>query len=204
MSELHFFPAPSTRTSADLLERSGVERFKLGSGELTNLPLLAHVAAMGKPIIMSTGMATLSEVETALRTFRKHGATDVSLLHCVTEYPCPAEQVNLRAMLTLRAAFDVPVGYSDHTEGIEIAIAAVAMGARIIEKHFTLDRRMEGPDHTASLEPDGICTDGQSHSAGFARAGRRHQAAGAVRNGQHPCRAQERRRRPGPYPRARW
>jgi N,N'-diacetyllegionaminate synthase len=149
-----FLSSPFDEASADLLRALGVEQFKLGSGELTNLPLLAHVAAMGKPIIMSTGMATLTEVETALHTFRKHGATDISLLHCVTEYPCPAEQVNLRAMLTLRAAFDVPVGYSDHTEGIEISIAAVAMGARIIEKHFTLDRRMEGPDHTASLEPE--------------------------------------------------
>ena len=149
-----FLSSPFDEASADLLRALGVERFKLGSGELTNLPLLAHVAAMGKPIIMSTGMATLDEVETALRTFRKHGATDISLLHCVTEYPCPAEQVNLRAMLTLRAAFDVPVGYSDHTEGIEISIAAVAMGARIIEKHFTLDRRMKGPDHMASLEPE--------------------------------------------------
>lgn len=149
-----FLSSPFDEASADLLRVLGVPRFKLGSGELTNLPLLAHVAAMGKPIIMSTGMATLTEVETALRTFRKHGATDVSLLHCVTEYPCPSEQVNLRAMLTLRTAFDVPVGYSDHTEGIEIAIAAVAMGACIIEKHFTLDRRMEGPDHKASVEPE--------------------------------------------------
>jgi N,N'-diacetyllegionaminate synthase len=148
-----FLSSPFDEFSADLLDHIGVERFKLGSGELTNLPLLGHVAEKGRPIIMSTGMATLGEVETALATFRKHGGTDVTLLHCVTEYPCPAEQVNLRAMLTLRAAFDVPVGYSDHTEGINISIAAAAIGARVIEKHFTLDRRMEGPDHKASLEP---------------------------------------------------
>ncbi len=148
-----FLSSPFDESSADMLDAMGVERFKLGSGELTNLPLLGHVARKGKPLIMSTGMATLGEVETALATFREHGGTDVTLLHCVTEYPCPTEQVNLRAMLTLRAAFDVPVGYSDHTEGINIPIAAAAIGARIIEKHFTLDRRMEGPDHKASLEP---------------------------------------------------
>jgi N-acetylneuraminate synthase len=149
-----FLSSPFDEDSADLLENLGVERFKLGSGELTNLPLLAHVAAKGKPVILSTGMATLGEVEAALETLHKHGVTDVTLLHCVTEYPTPVEQVNLRAMLTLRAAFGVPVGYSDHTEGTEIAIAAVALGARVIEKHFTLDRHLPGPDHKASLEPD--------------------------------------------------
>jgi N,N'-diacetyllegionaminate synthase len=148
-----FLSSPFDERSADMLERLGVERFKLGSGELTNLPLIAHVAEKRKPVILSTGMATLDEVEAALDTFRRHGGTDVTLLHCVTEYPCPVEQVNLRAMLTLRAAFRVPVGYSDHTEGTDIAIAAAAIGAQVIEKHFTLDRHMEGPDHKASLEP---------------------------------------------------
>ncbi|WP_455389352.1 N-acetylneuraminate synthase family protein, partial [Petrachloros mirabilis] len=112
------------------------------------------VAKKGKPIILSTGMATLGEVETALESIRKNGGTDVTLLHCVTEYPTPAEQVNLRAMLTLGVAFGLPVGYSDHTEGMEMCIAAAALGARVIEKHLTLDRRMKGPDHKASLEVD--------------------------------------------------
>lgn len=151
-----FLSSPFDEESADLLERLGVERFKLGSGELTNLPLLAHVARKGKPMILSTGMATLGEVETALGSIRDHGGAVVTLLHCVTEYPAPAEQVNLRAMLTLGAAFGLPVGYSDHTEGAEMCIAAAALGARVIEKHLTLDRRMEGPDHRASLEADGF------------------------------------------------
>jgi N-acetylneuraminate synthase len=150
---IDFMSSPFDEDSADVLENLGLQRFKLGSGELTNLPLLAHVARKGKPLILSTGMATLGEVEAALDAFHKHGGTDVTLLHCVTQYPTPVEQVNLRAMLTLHAAFGVPVGYSDHTEGTEVAIAAVALGARVIEKHFTLDRCMEGPDHKASLEP---------------------------------------------------
>ena len=149
-----FLSSPFDDQSADMLDAMGVERFKLGSGELTNLPLLGHVAAKRKPIIMSTGMATLDEVATALATFRSNGADDVTLLHCVTEYPCPSDQVNLRAMVTMRAAFGVPVGYSDHTDGTNVAIAAAAIGAVVIEKHFTLDRGMPGPDHKASLEPD--------------------------------------------------
>jgi len=148
-----FLSSPFDDQSADMLDAMGVERFKLGSGELTNLPLLGHVAAKRKPIIMSTGMATLDEVATALATFRSNGADDVTLLHCVTEYPCPSDQVNLRAMVTMRAAFGVPVGYSDHTDGTNVAIAAAAIGAVVIEKHFTLDRGMPGPDHKASLEP---------------------------------------------------
>jgi len=148
-----FLSSPFDDESADMLDAMGVERFKLGSGELTNLPLLGHVAAKRKPIIMSTGMATLDEVATALATFRSNGADDVTLLHCVTEYPCPSDQVNLRAMVTMRAAFGVPVGYSDHTDGTNVAIAAAAIGAVVIEKHFTLDRGMPGPDHKASLEP---------------------------------------------------
>jgi len=149
-----FLSSPFDEASADLLDSLGVERFKLGSGELTNLPLLTHVAAKGKPIILSTGMATLGEVELALETVRRTSGVEVTLLHCVTEYPAPVEQINLRAMHTLRTSFAVPVGYSDHTEGSEIAIAAVALGASMIEKHFTLDRNMEGPDHKSSLEPD--------------------------------------------------
>ncbi len=149
-----FLSSPFDNSSVDLLEELGVERFKLGSGELTNLPLLMHVAKKARPIILSTGMATLGEVEAALEVISNNGSPEVTLLHCVTEYPAPVEQVNLRAMLTLRDAFGLPVGYSDHTQGTEVAIAAVALGARVIEKHFTLDRHMQGPDHKASLEPD--------------------------------------------------
>lgn len=151
---IEFMSSPFDEGSADLLESLPVTRFKVGSGELTNLPLLAHVARKGKPIILSTGMATLGEVEHALEICKAHGGTDITLLHCVTQYPTPADQVNLRAMRTLRTAFGLPVGYSDHTEGIEVSLAAVALGAQVIEKHFTLDRGMEGPDHKASLQPE--------------------------------------------------
>jgi N-acetylneuraminate synthase/N,N'-diacetyllegionaminate synthase len=127
--------------------------FKVPSGEITNIPFLRHVAAKGRPVILSTGMSTLGEVEEAVRAMQDAGATDLTLLHCVTEYPAPYGEVNLRAMQTLRQAFGLPVGYSDHTPGIEIAVAAVALGAEVIEKHFTLDRTLPGPDHAASLEP---------------------------------------------------
>lgn len=130
--------------------------FKISSGELTNLPLLRQVASFGKPIIMSTGMATIDEISASMHALEQAGASheSMTLLHCTTQYPTPMEQVNLRAMLTLAEAFPgVNVGYSDHTLGIEVPIAAVAMGACVIEKHFTLDRTMEGPDHAASLEP---------------------------------------------------
>jgi N-acetylneuraminate synthase/N,N'-diacetyllegionaminate synthase len=150
---IQFMSSPFDEQSANLLENLGVTCFKLGSGELTNLPLLAHVARKAKPIILSTGMATLGEVEIALDVVRKNGDPDITLLHCVTQYPAPVAEINLRAMLTLRSAFGVPIGYSDHTEGSEVAIAAVALGAQAIEKHFTLDRSMEGPDHQASMEP---------------------------------------------------
>lgn len=127
--------------------------WKIPSGEITNYPYLVEIAKTGKEIILSTGMATLDEVEAAVNVLKKFSAGEVSLLHCTTEYPAPYNDVNLRAMLTLRDHFGCVVGYSDHTRGIEIPIAAVAMGAKIIEKHFTLDRTMEGPDHKASLEP---------------------------------------------------
>lgn len=126
---------------------------KIGSGEVTNIPYLRQMASYHKPIILSTGMATLAQVAMAYDTLIDAGAPSVSLLHCTTNYPCPKNEVNLRAMQTMKEAFKCPVGYSDHTMGTEIPIAAVAMGAEIIEKHFTLNRNMDGPDHKASLEP---------------------------------------------------
>lgn len=148
-----FMSSPFDERSADLLAELGVAVFKLGSGELTNLPLLRHVAGFGKPMIVSTGMATLGEVENALNAIYQAGHTEVILLHCVSNYPAAPADVNLRAMHTLQTAFQVPVGYSDHTMGNEIALAAVALGACVIEKHLTLDRSMVGPDHAASAEP---------------------------------------------------
>lgn len=148
-----FLSSPFDLESIDLLERLGLEIFKIPSGEITNYPYLVKIASLRKKIILSTGMANLSEIEDALEVLQKHGAKDITVLHCNTEYPTPMEDVNLSAMLTIRDAFKVPVGYSDHTEGIEIPIAAVAIGAKVIEKHFTLDKLMEGPDHGASLEP---------------------------------------------------
>ena len=127
--------------------------WKIPSGEITNYPYLVEIARTGKPVIMSTGMSTLDEIDSALKLLSENGSGEISLLHCNTQYPTPFVDVNLRAMLTIREKFGVRVGYSDHTPGIEIPIAAVAMGAEIIEKHFTLDRNMEGPDHKASLEP---------------------------------------------------
>jgi N,N'-diacetyllegionaminate synthase len=148
-----FLSSPFDHRSVDLLAKIGVTHFKIPSGEITNHPLLRHIASKHKPIILSTGMSNLGEVEDAVRVIRDVGNRRVTLLHCVTEYPAPYDQVNLRAMLTLKAAFGLPVGYSDHTPGIEITLAAVALGAEIVEKHFTLDRTMPGPDHQASLEP---------------------------------------------------
>jgi len=148
-----FLSTPFDCRSVDLLEALGVPLFKIPSGELTNHRFLRYVAARGKPLVVSTGMATLGEVEEAVEVLRQAGAQEITLLHCTTAYPAPYEEVNLRAMLTLKQAFGLPVGYSDHTPGIEVAVAAVALGACVVEKHFTLDRRMEGPDHRASLEP---------------------------------------------------
>jgi N-acetylneuraminate synthase len=150
---IFFLSTPFDEESVDLLDQIGVPVFKIPSGEITNLPLLKKIAQKSKPIILSTGMATLGEIEEALNYLKQHGAEDIILLHCTTNYPAPVASVNLCAMETLRCAFQVPVGYSDHTEGITIPIAAVAMGACVIEKHFTLDRTLPGPDHRASLEP---------------------------------------------------
>lgn len=148
-----FFSTPFDETSADVLEKLGVQLFKLPSGEITNLPLLRHVASKGKPIILSTGMSTLAEVSEAVTAIRGAGDPPLALLHCLSAYPAPASEINLRAMDTLREQFGCPVGLSDHTLGIEVAIAAVARGAAIVEKHFTLDKRLPGPDHEASLAP---------------------------------------------------
>ena len=139
--------------SIDLLNELGIDIFKIPSGEITNLPYLRKIAQTGKQIILSTGMSTISDIEAALGVLRQNGATDIIVLHCNTEYPTPMEDVNLLAMNTIQETFKVRVGYSDHTVGIEVPIAAVALGAEVIEKHFTLDKTMEGPDHKASLEP---------------------------------------------------
>ena len=149
-----FLSSPFDEDSADFLEELGVPAFKIPSGELTNVPFLAHVARKGRPLIVSTGMATLDEVRPAVETIRQAGSPPLALLHCVSSYPAQPADVNLRAMATLREAFAVPVGFSDHTAGTDIALAAVALGANILEKHLTLDRTLPGPDHLASLEPD--------------------------------------------------
>ena len=143
-------------SSVDVLIKLGVDFLKVPSGEITNLPYLRHTASKNLPIILSTGMATLKEVEEALKILEGSGANrnQITVLHCNTEYPTPMEDVNLRAMLSMKEELGVNIGYSDHTLGIEVPIAAVAMGATVIEKHFTLDRCMDGPDHAASLEPD--------------------------------------------------
>lgn len=139
--------------SLDFLISLGIPFIKVGSGEITNIPYLRLMGSKKLPIIISSGMATLAEVDTALRELQNAGSSNITLLHCTTNYPCPVEDVNLNAMLTMRNAFKLPVGYSDHTKGIEIPIAAVAIGATVIEKHFTLDCNMDGPDHIASTEP---------------------------------------------------
>jgi N-acetylneuraminate synthase len=149
-----FLSTPFDFEAVDYLASLDVAAFKISSGEVTNHPLLAYVARTGKPVILSTGMATLNEVEEAVGLMKSAGASALALLHCVSNYPALPRDVNLRAMLTMRNAFGVPVGYSDHTLGIEIAIAAVALGASIIEKHFTIDRDLPGPDHRASLQPN--------------------------------------------------
>lgn len=149
-----FISTPFDEESADLLEQLEVPAFKTPSGEITNLPYLAHIARKGRPMIVSTGMATIGEVEEAVAVLQAEGCPEFTLLHCTSDYPAAPKNVNLRAMATMRQAFSVPVGYSDHTLGIEIAVAAVALGAMIIEKHFTLDTTLPGPDHRASVEPE--------------------------------------------------
>ena len=149
-----FLSTPFDFDSIDFLNSLNMPFWKIPSGEVTNYPYLVALAKTGKPVVMSTGMCEMSEISDAIKVLKDNGTKDIKLLHCNTEYPTPFEDVNLAAMKTIRDAFNVEVGYSDHTKGIEVPIAAVALGATIIEKHFTLDRNMEGPDHKASLEPD--------------------------------------------------
>jgi N-acetylneuraminate synthase len=148
-----FLSSPFDEGSADLLDRLGIKIFKIPSGEITHRQLLEHIARKNKAIVLSTGMSTLAEVKEAVSWIRATTKAPLALLHCVSDYPAPADQANLRAMETLRKSFKLPVGYSDHTPGIDIAIAAAALGAVIVEKHLTLDRRLPGPDQSASLEP---------------------------------------------------
>ena len=151
-----FLSTPFDHDSIDLLDNLGLLIFKIPSGEITNLPYLRHVGSLGREIILSTGMSDLGEVEDAMKVLAEAGTKkgNIVILHATTEYPCPMAEVNLKAMSSMSEVFDVRVGYSDHTVGIEVPVAAVAMGASVIEKHFTLDKTMDGPDHKASLEPD--------------------------------------------------
>jgi N,N'-diacetyllegionaminate synthase len=151
-----FLSSPFDEASADLLHTLDVPAFKIGSGEITNLPLLVHIAQLARPMILSTGMALLGEVETAVQAVCQSGCNALALLHCVSDYPADPAEANLRAMHTMAEAFGCPVGWSDHTQGAAVSLAAVALGACIIEKHFTLDRTLPGPDHAASLEPDAL------------------------------------------------
>ena len=153
--DIQFLSTAFDHDSIELLAELNIPLFKIPSGEITNLPYLRHIGKMGKPIIMSTGMSTLDEVRNALNILIESGAEkeQITILHCNTEYPTPMKDVNLKAMLTIKDELGVNIGYSDHTLGIEVPIASVALGAAVIEKHFTLDRNMPGPDHRASLEP---------------------------------------------------
>ncbi len=150
---LLFLSTPFDDASADFLEELGVAAFKVPSGEVTNLPFLARLAAKGRPLLLSTGMSRLTEVSEAVETVRAHGGPPMALFHCVTNYPAEPADCNLRAMETMRRAFRMPVGWSDHTRGLSVSLGAVAAGAEVLEKHFTLDRTLPGPDHAASLEP---------------------------------------------------
>ena len=152
---IEFLSTAFTLQSVDLLKEIGLSRWKIPSGEINNLPLLEKISMQNQPVIMSTGMSNLGEIEIALNILFKNNLpkSKITVLHCNTAYPTPIKDVNLKAMLTIKNCFDINVGYSDHTEGIEVSIAAAAMGAEIIEKHITLDKNMPGPDHKASLEP---------------------------------------------------
>lgn len=152
--DIQFLSTPFDIESIAFLDKLGCDIFKIPSGEITNYPYLLAIANTKKPIILSTGMSTLAEVRECYELLKSHNAGDITLLHCTTQYPTQYEDVNLLAMNTLRDEFLCKVGYSDHSKGIEVPVAAVALGASVIEKHFTLDRNMEGPDHKASLEPD--------------------------------------------------
>jgi N-acetylneuraminate synthase/N,N'-diacetyllegionaminate synthase len=150
---LTFLASPFDKESVDRLFKLNVVAYKLASSETVNLPLLGHIALKHKPVLISTGMCDLADVYEAIEVVKAAKNEQIALLHCTALYPTPAEHVNLNAMHTLRSAFNLPVGFSDHTLGNEITFAAVAMGARIIEKHFTLNRQLKGPDHSYALEP---------------------------------------------------
>ena len=150
---MEFLSTPFDEDSADFLASLDVSAFKVGSGDLISLDFLAHIARHGKPMIISTGMGTLAETADAVAVIEAAGNPPLAILHCVSQYPAAPEDANIRAMDTMAAAFNVPIGWSDHTMGAAVTIAAVARGARIVEKHYTLDRNMDGPDHKASLEP---------------------------------------------------
>lgn len=152
--DIEFLSTAFDMESIDFLDSLKMRRWKIPSGEITNLPYLTKIAKLRKPVILSTGMSTIEDIIAAVSVLKENGSGEITVLHCTTEYPASYENVNLSAMKTIRSKLKLPVGYSDHTQGIEISIAAVAMGASVIEKHFTLDRQMEGPDHKASLEPD--------------------------------------------------
>ncbi len=203
--------------SVDLLVELGQDRFKIPSGEITNLPYLRHVGRLGKPVLLSTGMSTLAEVGEAIAVLEASGTPRrlLTVLQCNTEYPTPASDVNLRAMATMRNEFGVAVGYSDHSRGIEMAIAAVALGATVIEKHITLDRSLPGPDHQASIEPgelsamvaairnveralgDGVKRPSASEAKNLAIARRSIVAARAIRAGELFSEANLAAKRPG-------
>lgn len=148
-----FMSSPFDLESIELLAQLGMDIFKIPSGEITNLPYLRKVGQLNKKVILSSGMSNLGEIEAAINILRERGTTDITVLHCNTEYPTPLKDVNLLAMNTIRDTLKIEVGFSDHTLGIEVPIAAVALGAKVIEKHITLDKNMDGPDHRASLEP---------------------------------------------------
>lgn len=152
--EIKFLSTPFDLESIEFLKKFNMGMWKIPSGEITNLPYLRIIAKTYEKIILSTGMCTMDEVRASLKVLRENGADDITLLHCTTEYPAKISDVNLNAMLRMEEEFGCPIGYSDHTPGITIPIAAAALGATVIEKHFTLDRKMPGPDHKASLEPD--------------------------------------------------
>lgn len=151
---IQFLSTPFDLKSVDFLNELGVPFFKIPSGEITNYPYLIKIAHTGKPVVMSTGMCEPDEILAAINVLEKNGSGEITLLHCNTEYPTPLKDVNLYAMRTMKKMFGKKVGYSDHTKGIEVPVAAVTLGACVIEKHFTLDKNMPGPDHKASLEPD--------------------------------------------------
>lgn len=152
--DICFLSTPFDLESIKFLNSIDIPFWKIPSGEVTNYPYLRAIGKTGKPVVMSTGMCELKDIRNAMNVLKANGTDEIRLLHCNTEYPTPYEDVNLRAMETMRREFNTEIGYSDHTNGIEISLAAAAMGATIIEKHFTLDRNMTGPDHASSIEPD--------------------------------------------------